>query len=135
VFEIKSKAKKRLARAAALGFAATAAVVTLSATPAQAAINCDSGRVCMYEDNNYTGSKYSNWKPTGGNQNYQLDGWDGDNEISSVYNNSNYAVYLYANDNYTSFIRCVPAKSAVGDLPYWQDNDVESAKTLSRGTC
>ena len=29
----------------------------------------------------------------------------------------------------------VSAKSAVGDLPYWQDNDAESAKTVSRSTC
>jgi hypothetical protein len=133
--DLKTKAKKRFAQAAALGFAATAAIVTLSASPAQAAINCDSGRICMYEDNHYTGGKYSNWKPTGGNQSYQIDWWDGDNEISSVYNNSNYAVYLYANDDYTGFIRCVSAKSAVGDLPYWQDNDAESAKTVSRSTC
>ncbi|WP_168801628.1 peptidase inhibitor family I36 protein [Glycomyces buryatensis] len=134
MFGTKSTAKKRIARIAALGFAATAAVVTLSASPAQAAINCDQGRVCMFEDNHYTGSKYSNWKPTGAGK-YQIDGWDGDNEISSVANMSNYAVYLYANDDYTDFLICIPADSYEGDLVYYLDNDAESAKSLNRRTC
>lgn len=135
MFGIKSKAKKRFTQVAALGFAATAAVVTLSATPAQAAApDCDPGRICMWEDDAFTGSRYVNWRPDGGNDKYQIDGWDGDNEISSVYNYSNYAVILYDNDDYTGYLRCIPARTTAYAQRGWND-DAESAKTRTVDHC
>ncbi|MGW2637383.1 peptidase inhibitor family I36 protein [Streptomyces sp. NPDC001348] len=132
----------RLGRGAALGFAMTSAIVALGAVPAQAqegtAVtvkdwSCDSGRMCMYEDANYTGSKYVNWKPTGTNQKYQIDGWDGDNEISSLINNTNYKIRVYDNDDYTGYSICVQAHTSINNLKNgWVFNDeAESAKTVA----
>ncbi|MEK8171852.1 peptidase inhibitor family I36 protein [Streptomyces sp. M19] len=126
----------------ALGFAATTAVVALGTVPAHAqestaveaqALDCGSGRVCMYEDANYTGSKYVNWKPTGTNKKYQIDGWDGDNEISSLINNSGYNVRVYDNDDYSGYSICVKPHTSINNLKNgWVFNDeAESAKTVS----
>ncbi|MFF4252779.1 peptidase inhibitor family I36 protein [Streptomyces sp. NPDC001663] len=133
----------RLGRGAALGFAATTVIVTLGAVPAQAqegtAVDaqdwsCDSGRICMYEDSNYTGSKYVNWKPTGTNQKYQIDGWDGDNEISSLINNTSYRIRIYDNDDYSGYSICVAPHTDINNLKNgWVFNDeAESAKTVTR---
>ena len=133
----------RLGRGAALGFAATTVIVTLGGVPAQAqegtAVDaqdwsCDSGRICMYEDSNYTGSKYVNWKPTGTNQKYQIDGWDGDNEISSVINRTRYNIRLYDNDDYSGRSICLVPGKYINNLKNgWVFNDeAESAKTVTR---
>jgi len=133
----------RLGRGAAFGFAATTAIVALGAVPAQAQEgsvvdaqdwSCDSGRMCMYEDSNYTGSKYVNWKPTGTNQKYQIDGWNGDNEITSLINNTGYNIRIYDNDDYSGYSICVaPHKSITNLKNGWVFNDeAESAKTVTR---
>lgn len=134
----------RLGRGAAVGFAVTTTVVTLGAVPAQAQAqggttaavrdwSCDSGRMCMYEDANYTGSKYVNWKPTGTNQKYQIDGWDGDNEISSLINNTAYKIRVYDNDDYSGYSICVLPHTDINNLKNgWVFNDeAESAKTVA----
>ncbi|MGW3985757.1 peptidase inhibitor family I36 protein [Streptomyces sp. NPDC004830] len=133
----------RLGRGAALAFAVTTAVVGLGTVPAQAEQQaparaadwtCDSGRICMYEDASYTGSKYVNWKPTGANQKYQIDGWNGDNEITSLINNSGYNVRVYDNDDYSGYSICVKPHTNINNLKYgWVFNDeAESAKTVTR---
>ncbi|HEY1095223.1 MAG TPA: peptidase inhibitor family I36 protein [Glycomyces sp.] len=136
MFATTSKARTRFTRVAALTLAATAAVVSLSAAPAQAAgaPDCPRGNICMWEDDAFKGDRWVNWKPDGGNDKYQIDGWDGDNEISSVWNDSNYAVILYDNDDYTGYLLCIPAKTAAHAQRGW-NNDAESAKTRSVDHC
>ena len=131
-----------LGRGAAVGFAATAAIFALGTVPAHAqestaastrVVRCDTGRMCMYEDASYTGSKYVNWKPTGTNQKYQIDGWNGDNEITSLINNTNYNIRLYDNDDYSGRSMCVVKHSSINNLKnWWIFNDkAESAKTVA----
>jgi hypothetical protein len=140
-----AKIKTLLARAlrgAAYGFVATSAVVALSVAPAQAeeqaevqadASLCSGGRVCMWEDSGYSGSKYANWAPTGTNQKFQLDGWDGDNEITSLINNTRYKIRVYDNDDYSGESRCIDPGTSIKNLSgEWDFNDqIESAKTVS----
>ncbi len=52
----------------------------------------------MWEDPGYNGSRYVNQYKRSGY--YQIDGWDGDNEISSVKNYTGKCIRLYANDGY-----------------------------------
>jgi hypothetical protein len=132
----------RLARGAAFVSAAATAAIAFSVAPVQAeesadaaiqAGSCASGRFCMWEDANYSGSKYANWAPTGVNQKYQLDGWDGDNEISSLINNTRYDIRVYDNDDYSGESRCVKPGEQWDDLKFWYEfnDDIESAKTVS----
>lgn len=76
---------------ATLGIAATVATATASAG------TCSTGRVCMWEDPDFSGSRYVNVSPTV-YRTYEIDWWNGDNEISSVVNNSRYAVRLIDGD-------------------------------------
>lgn len=130
----------RLARSVA-----SAIVITvLGIAPAQAeasgsaevrAGTCKLGYVCMWEDANHKGSKYVNWKPTNGSQKFQIDWWDGDNEISSVYNNSPWTVTLYADDyDYegSNHNVCSMAKENLKDFFY--NDEAESASTTTRLT-
>ncbi|HEY1093439.1 MAG TPA: peptidase inhibitor family I36 protein [Glycomyces sp.] len=126
----------RVLRGAAYGFVATSAVVALSVAPAQAeeradASICAGGRFCMWEDSSYGGSRYANWAPTGTGQKFQLDGWDGDNEITSLVNNTRYKIRVYDNDDYSGESRCLDSGAAVKNLKDWDFNDkIESAKTV-----
>ncbi|MDA1362740.1 peptidase inhibitor family I36 protein [Glycomyces luteolus] len=132
----------RALRGAAYGLAATTAAVVLSVAPAYAEENgdveiqadtCSGGRFCMWEDSSYSGSRYANWAPTGTNQKYQLDGWDGDNEITSFINNTRYKIRVYDNDDYSGESRCIDPGQRVSNLSgSWDFNDrIESAKTVA----
>ncbi|MGQ0776052.1 MAG: peptidase inhibitor family I36 protein [Pseudonocardiales bacterium] len=97
------------------------------AAPASAA-PCN-GAVCMWEDAEYSGSLYVNQPADVGK--YQIDGWDGDNEISSVVNNSNKCVRLYDNDNWTGDSYTVEKNGARGNLAHnGFDNQAESYRIL-----
>lgn len=67
--------------------------------PASAAGDCDRGNVCMWEDPHYSGSKYVDQPGNPGY--YNIDWWDGDNEISSVVNNTDKCVTLYDEDDWS----------------------------------
>ena len=69
------------------------------AGPAKAAGTCADGSVCMWEDPGYNGSKYVDQPGNAGN--YQIDWWNGDNEISSVINRTGKCVRLYDNDDWS----------------------------------
>ncbi len=125
--------KRRIAAAAAA--AGLAAIASLGlAAPAQAGgyAQCGSGYVCMWEDAGFQGDEWVHWKPSGVGAKYNIDGWDGDNEISSIYNHSGYALRIYANDDYTGESICI---GRGGDRPALKDqsfnDDAESAKTVS----
>lgn len=125
--------KRRIA--AAVAAAGLAAIASLGlAAPAQAGgyAQCGSGYVCMWEDAGFQGDEWVHWKPSGIGAKYNIDGWDGDNEISSIYNHSGYALRIYANDDYTGESICI---GRGGDRPALKDqsfnDDAESAKTVS----
>ncbi|MEO3830381.1 peptidase inhibitor family I36 protein [Actinomadura sp. B10D3] len=115
-------------RLAATTGAAIVASVGFSAVPAQAAPSCSKGRVCMWEDGGWKGSRYVHWKPKKSGAKYQIDWWNGDNEITSIWNRSKYTIRIYNNDNYTGFLRCIGPGKTVAKLPYWQNDKAESAK-------
>ncbi|WP_086821717.1 peptidase inhibitor family I36 protein [Allokutzneria sp. NRRL B-24872] len=84
----------------ALALAAAAAVVLPST--ANADVQCPAGHVCMWEHENYGGYRYFYFDPAPGTTYYEIGGWDGDNEITSVQNLTNCTVSLFDNDLDTS---------------------------------
>lgn len=86
----------RFFKAAAITGGLAALAVGMSAAPAYADTVCPNNYVCMWEDGSYGGSKYVLQPANVGF--YEIDGWDGDNEISSVKNTSGKCLRLYDND-------------------------------------
>jgi hypothetical protein len=58
---------------------------------------CPSNNVCMWEDNNYGGNKWVE-QTARLDRVYDIDWWDGDNEISSIKNTSGLYVCVYPGD-------------------------------------
>ena len=81
---------------------AAAGVAVVSAGPASADGYCPPGRVCMWEDRDFSGSRYVDVAAVPGT--YNIDGWDGDNEITSLDNASGREVWVYDNDNCTGYL-------------------------------
>lgn len=111
-----STIQRRLTRGAAMAGVAVVAVMGLSAGSAQAetttqaderAGGCRSGYVCAWEDKNYGGDKWVNWKVGSVGTVYDVDGWDGDNELSSISNESSKTLRLYKTDDATGFSWCI----------------------------
>lgn len=91
----------RRARAVAVAAAVAVPAVVLVATPAAAERvgtgYCRSNnRICMWEDPGGQGSVYANRSGAAGR--FELGGWDGDNEVSSVTNWTDKCVTLYSHD-------------------------------------
>ncbi|MDA2806111.1 peptidase inhibitor family I36 protein [Nocardiopsis suaedae] len=105
---------------AVLAAAATALPVTAS-TPAMADGYCRAGHVCMWEDAHYQGSRYIDVRAGGP---YDIDWWNGDNEISSVDNASDLYIVMYDNDNTTGFLGCVAPHQRIPSL--WRNDEMES---------
>lgn len=108
--------KRRLVSGAAMAGVAVVAVMGLSAGSAQAettteaderAGGCRAGYICAWEDKNYGGDQWVNWKPGGAGDFYDVDGWDGDNELSSISNESSKTIRLYKTDNATGYSWCL----------------------------
>lgn len=92
------------------------------------------GPVCMWEDPGAQGDEYVHWRPFGTGLKKNIDGWDGDNETSSIRNHSWYAIRVYDNDDYTGTSICVPSGTTVnklGDDTWNFDNEAESLKTVT----
>jgi hypothetical protein len=53
---------------------------------------------CLWEDGGAQGTNYHHQASI---NRWNIDGWDGDNEISSILNNTNYCAKLWDNDNWT----------------------------------
>ncbi|GAA4035069.1 hypothetical protein GCM10022247_70630 [Allokutzneria multivorans] len=56
------------------------------------------GHVCMWEDAGYRSDTYVNVNAKAETGWHNIDEWDGDNEISSVINNSTCTIKLYSGD-------------------------------------
>ena len=110
----------------ALGAVMTASALTGAAvSPAQAApaeLACAANYVCMFEDAGLVGDKYVNVVGRPGF--YDIDWWNGDNEISSVQNRTGYWIRMYADDDWTGFFGCVAPGQILGSLS--EDNEMES---------
>ncbi|MFI6520571.1 peptidase inhibitor family I36 protein [Spirillospora sp. NPDC050679] len=114
----------------ACGFAAVPADAS-----ARAAASCPSGYVCMWEDAYYGGDKYVEQPAINGH--HEIDGWNGDNEISSVVNNTGKCIVLYANDGWsgrTHPIQKSGAQRLRADLQLnGYDNEAESYGIFNTG--
>ncbi|MFD3373780.1 MULTISPECIES: peptidase inhibitor family I36 protein [unclassified Streptomyces] len=128
--------KKFLAAAAALAgglIVGTAAPASASA----AATVCDQRHLCMWEDTYYQGDMYLNiYMDAEANIGTvgEIDGWDGDNEISSLSNGTRFSIALYDGDGGTGErLRCYNPNL---DVPIVIPNDrAESYKVLRGYTC
>lgn len=79
----------------------TAAGLLTATTPAQAKATCTKGYVCMWEDSNYDANRWvKSAKPANGKTRFvNINGWNGDNEISSVINNTGCSLMMYEDDS------------------------------------
>lgn len=124
----------RIFKALAVAGSVGALTLGMYTAPAQADAECPEHYVCMWEDGNYTGSMYV-YQP--GNLPdhvglYEIDWWDGDNEISSVKNNTGKCVRLFADDGgggRTYFIERAGTRSDLALNGF--DNEAESYAILN----
>jgi hypothetical protein len=113
------------------GFAALGAAITVTgvvAAPAQANDDCAANSVCMWEDAGFQSDKYVQVVPGGFPWQYDIDGWNGDNEISSIHNNTGYWIQVYGNDNASGNSICVAPGARLLNLGGF-DNDAEFFQT------
>lgn len=106
-------------------------------TPAHAAETtaCNSGRACLWEDANKAGERYAHHLPSTAMQ-VEIDWWDGDNEISSVYNRTSYWLILWDGDGWVGDKRCIPPghyEPFLGDLTF--NDKAESFSFQSTNPC
>lgn len=99
-----------------------AAVGVSVATPASAGWGTcwGAGQVCLYEDAGWQGDEYGRVSAAGF---YELGGWNGDNEISSVLNNTSNCLTLYSNDGGGGRTLTVGPHSEIGTLKDYNFND------------
>ncbi|GAB2570250.1 peptidase inhibitor family I36 protein [Kribbella endophytica] len=97
-------------------------------SPANATENAPTaGNVRMWEDPDYTGSQYVTATPDNCPDGCDIDGWDGDNEISSVRNETACKIRLYADDNFGGRSVDLAANTNYSNLEQVGfDNDAES---------
>jgi hypothetical protein len=127
---------RRLAGRALLTLAVAASGLAVAATPAMAADMCDSYMVCMYEDFNYDGSMYVRYtEGTRTGNRFEIDGWNGDNEISSVHNNTDLWVVMYDNDNYTGTKACIRPHGDVPNLATSNGYDNRAESFILKSSC
>ncbi|MCD0447569.1 peptidase inhibitor family I36 protein [Glycomyces sp. A-F 0318] len=109
--------------------AATAASVEdgdVGATAHDCADPRDWGYICMWEDPNRGGEKYIHHDPST-DYSVDIDGWDGDNEISSVWNRTSCTLILYDYDDFTGELLKVRPQTYLANLELnGHDNDAES---------
>ncbi|WP_020526061.1 peptidase inhibitor family I36 protein [Catelliglobosispora koreensis] len=101
--------------------------VLLPGVPAYAAGDCADNRVCMWEDSGYSGDRWVNYADGSlSNNRMDIDGWNGDNEISSVKNETGKWVVVWENDDWTNRLFCLGPEADVSDISAtfgWGAND------------
>ncbi|GAA2144695.1 peptidase inhibitor family I36 protein [Glycomyces algeriensis] len=135
--------KRRIKSGAAMAGVAVIAGLGLTAGSAQAetegdaeilAGGCASGYVCGWENSGYGGDKWVNWRVGGVGSTYEIDWWNGDNEISSISNESNKMLRLYANDGATGAYFCLGPGVDIrnlSDLEPDRNDWIESIRVVS----
>jgi hypothetical protein len=98
--------------------------------------SCDDKYVCMWEDNDYEGDKWVNYREgTSPGDRVEIDGWDGDNEISSVKNNTKLYVVMYADDEFRGRIQCIAPESSSPNLRQSNGFDNEAESFILKTKC
>jgi hypothetical protein len=142
---LKRRVKTGLAMAgvavvAGLGLTSGAAQADTHVTDAAAeprAGGCASGYLCGWENSGYSGDKWLNWRVGAPGATHEIDWFNGDNEISSISNESNRMVRLYNNDGAEGFYFCLGPGQDIRNLsdlgPGQPDyNDwIESVRSVS----
>lgn len=109
-----------------------AAIATVMATsPAFADGHCDANRVCMWEDDAFKGDRWVNTTVGGPPWDYNIDGWNGDNEISSIDNATGRYILVWSNDQADGRSLCVPPHTDMASLGNF-DNDAEYFQVVDR---
>ncbi|WP_270689198.1 peptidase inhibitor family I36 protein [Nocardiopsis endophytica] len=92
--------RKSIALGAA-GLVLASGTAAAAGAPASAEAQAAPGEVRMWEDPDYTGSLYVQTRPSQcPAEGCDIDGWDGDNEISSVINETGCTVRLWDLDGF-----------------------------------
>ncbi|WP_086824189.1 peptidase inhibitor family I36 protein [Allokutzneria sp. NRRL B-24872] len=126
--------RKGIARGIAAGLVGIGISALVGAAPASATErgepSCELERICMWEDTEFDGTRYINAAAQASDQCHEIDWWNGDNEISAVYNHSrSLRVTLYANDGCTGPTYVVAADLPISNLnSFGFDNEAESFK-------
>ena len=115
--------------ATALGLAGTAVLTTPAV--AQAGTYCPTNHACMWEDSNFQGDRWVDIELGAAPSSYDIDGWDGDNEISSIENGSTTNwLKVWSDDDYQGTYICVAPRAVQGSLGGF-DNNAESFQLVS----
>lgn len=115
-------------RVAVVGVVASMALLAVGTSSASAKGLGDcyaAGQVCMWEDPGAQGSNYVAHSATVGS--YEIGGFNGDNEISSIVNATGYCVTLYDNDGWSGTSRTFQPHTESLNLGSY-DNEAESYK-------
>ncbi len=112
-------------RHAAIGLAIISAFTFSGPVHPAMAADCAEGHLCMWEDPGYSGSQYVDQPGNPGR--YEIDWWNGDNEISSVINKTGKCVTLFADDSWQGTSYFVEKGGSRPNLEQnGFDNDAES---------
>ena len=133
------KQRYAVTAACALALSALASGGSASAAPSDSepVTTLSHGPVRMWEDPEYSGSMYVNYYPgqAPGNK-VDIGWWNGDNEISSVDNDTDYWVILWDNDNFTGTLKCIRPHEYVLYLSWFSfDNRAESFQLSTTSMC
>jgi hypothetical protein len=123
--------------AVALGVLTSSGPASAAASDSESAGILSHGPVRMWEDRDFTGSMYINYYPgqAPGNR-VDIDWWNGDNEITSLDNDTDYWVILWDNDNYTGTRKCIRPHEYVLSLHWISfDNRAESFQLSTSSMC
>jgi hypothetical protein len=105
-----------------LALAMAAIPLAVTAEPARAtSVECHkNSQFCLYEDAGGQGDEYGRKSNRG---NYELGGWDGDNEISSIVNGSGWCATIYSDDGQKGRTLTVKPGRELNQLKDWDFND------------
>jgi hypothetical protein len=107
--------------------ALTATLLAMNPAQASASANdCPDDFVCMWEDSQYGGDMWVRYeRGTINLDKFEIDGWDGDNEISSIVNNTDIYLIIFEDDNWNGANKCYNPNTSVPTMGSWND-DAES---------
>ena len=119
--------KRAIAGLALLGAAIATTTVT---SPAYADGFCGANRICMWEDTAFSGDRWVDTEVGGPGWFYDIDWFNGDNEISSIDNATGQSIRVWGNDNPSGGSICLPPHSNLVGLGGFE-NDAESFSVVA----